>query len=381
MPSPEPTSRRSYPSDPRSPGRRHHRSRHENADSHSHRHRHRDRSRSRSPHRSDKHRSEHRHRHDKDRGHDRDRERHDRRVKKPSAPVVLPYQARELGRRDLEIYEPMFAMYLDIQKGKFIEDLDEDEVKGRWKSFTGKWNRGELAEGWYDPATLKRAQENAAEYAQQDPDRERASPDYNRDQSAEKGKEAGSEIPTAEDDGDDDDYGPALPQPGSMRAMAHPGPTIPNMQDLDLKRETAIEDAIAARQESRDQHRSEVRFHKAELRHLQDEVAPRAEPGTRERQLEKKREAAAANHAFAQARGGSPEAAPEEELMGAGDNDLASLKKEKERNQRKKNEREIRREEILRARAAEREERIQQYRAKEDETIGWLRTLAKERFG
>lgn len=118
------------------------------------------------------------------------------------------------------------------------------------------------------------------------------------------------------------------------------------------------------------------------MRHLQEEIAPRAEPGTRERQLEKRREAAAANRSFAEGRrGGSPEGAPEEELMGSGDNDLAALKKEKDKEQRKKNEREIRREEILRARAAEREERIQKYREKEQETIGWLQTLAKQRFG
>jgi peroxin-14 len=33
----------------------------------------------------------------------------------------------------------MFGMYLDIQKGKILEDLSEEEVKGRWKSFVGKW--------------------------------------------------------------------------------------------------------------------------------------------------------------------------------------------------------------------------------------------------
>ena len=53
--------------------------------------------------------------------------------------------------------------------------------------------------------------------------------------------------------------------------------------------------------------------------------------------------------------------------MGAGESEWASLKKEKERDQRKKNERELRREEIMRARAAEREERIQKYREKEDD--------------
>lgn len=33
----------------------------------------------------------------------------------------------------------MFAMYLDIQKGILIEDLKEEELKGRWKSFVQKW--------------------------------------------------------------------------------------------------------------------------------------------------------------------------------------------------------------------------------------------------
>lgn len=33
----------------------------------------------------------------------------------------------------------MFDMYLDIQKGIIMDDLAEDEVKGRWKSFMRKW--------------------------------------------------------------------------------------------------------------------------------------------------------------------------------------------------------------------------------------------------
>lgn len=119
------------------------------------------------------------------------------------------------------------------------------------------------------------------------------------------------------------------------------------------------------------------------MRLVEDEVAPRAEPGTHERRMEKRQDASASNRAFADSRrGGSPGvAAPEEMLMGSGENDLAEMKKEQEKMQRKKNDREIRREEIMRARAAEREERVQQYRQKEEETIGWLKTLAKQRFG
>jgi hypothetical protein len=33
----------------------------------------------------------------------------------------------------------MFALYLDIQKGMVLDELDEHEVRGRWKSFLGKW--------------------------------------------------------------------------------------------------------------------------------------------------------------------------------------------------------------------------------------------------
>ncbi|KAJ5167883.1 uncharacterized protein N7482_003477 [Penicillium canariense] len=383
MPSPERSSHRPQSPAQHESDRRHHRSRHghSHSNSHSHGHRHRDHSRSRSPHRSDRRKSDRLRRHDRDRG-ERDH-RHERRSREPPAqPVILPYQARELSRRDLEAFEPMFAMYLDIQKGLIIEELKDEEVKGRWKSFIRKWNRGELAEGWYDPATLDKARKSAEEY--RSIPAERASPHHGRGGLSQDVR--AESLPAREDeDGeeaqedDEEEYGPTLPVPGFSRDVTHSGPTIPNMQDLELKRESAIEDLVAAREDSRQQYRSELRSHKTELRHLEDEITPRAEPGTRERQLEKRREAAAANRAFANARGASPEAAPDAELMG--DNDFASLKKEKEKEQRKKNEREIRREEILRARAAEREERVQKFREKEEETIGWLQTLAKQRFG
>jgi hypothetical protein len=65
---------------------------------------------------------------------------------------------------------------------------------------------------------------------------------------------------------------------------------------------------------------------------------------------------------------------------GMGD-DLEALKKAREQEKRKKNDREIRREEILRARAEEREQRLKKYQEKEEETMGWLKALAKQRFG
>jgi hypothetical protein len=98
----------------RSPSRRHHRS-------------------SRSPAHDSKHGDKH-----------RERKRHHNRERRELSPVsaappVLPYNARQLSKRDLSQLEPMFAMYLDIQKGLVIEDMDEPEVMGRWKSFIKKW--------------------------------------------------------------------------------------------------------------------------------------------------------------------------------------------------------------------------------------------------
>lgn len=64
-----------------------------------------------------------------------------------------------------------------------------------------------------------------------------------------------------------------------------------------------------------------------------------------------------------------------------GDGGLEDYKAKKGEMERKKNEREIRREEMLRARAAEREERLTVHRAKEEKTVEMLKALAKERFG
>jgi hypothetical protein len=91
-------------------------------------------SRSRSPRHSPQHyhreRSPHRHHHKRKRSPD---------PTSNAAPKELPFNSRQLTKRDYEAFKPMFALYLDIQKGKILEELDETEAKGRWKSFLGKW--------------------------------------------------------------------------------------------------------------------------------------------------------------------------------------------------------------------------------------------------
>ena len=58
---------------------------------------------------------------------------------KSKTPAILPFHASSISGRHYEDYKPMFELYLDIQKQKILEELPEDEVKGRWKSFVGKW--------------------------------------------------------------------------------------------------------------------------------------------------------------------------------------------------------------------------------------------------
>ena len=88
-------------------------------------------SRSRSPrrHHSHSHRTRSPHRH------------HHKRKRSPEASPTkeLPYNTRPLTKRDYGAFKPMFALYLDIQKSKILEELDEKEIQGRWKSFIGKW--------------------------------------------------------------------------------------------------------------------------------------------------------------------------------------------------------------------------------------------------
>lgn len=83
-------------------------------------------------------------------------------------------------------------------------------------------NRGELAEGWYDPATLRKAQASAATTSLSSP--------------LPLSKRVKTEV---QDEGSDDDaVGPALPHNyiTTYKAGMRSGPAIPNFQDLELKR-------------------------------------------------------------------------------------------------------------------------------------------------
>lgn len=130
-------------------------------------------------------------------------------------------------------------------------------------------------------------------------------------------------------------------------------------------------------------YQADIRYERKVDRNIQkvrlEELVPRADPGSRERQLDKKREVAATHRSFREAKSPGAEEVGEGKLMG--DDGIEAFKSRKKEMERKKNEREIRKEELLRARLAEREEMLEKHKAKEEKTMEMLKALARERFG
>ena len=213
---------------------------------------------------------------------------------------------------------------------------------------------------------LKTAQETVQAYRATSPKpTKRASPEY------EKRADAGAESDS------DDDFGPAPPTQAA-RQTGH-GPTIPKLDDLTYRNEMRNEEGA----QDRSNYMDDIRFERKQDRKAQkdrlEELVPRADPGSRERQLEKKHETTSALQSFRDAKEAGDVEVNESELMG--DDGVDGYKKKKQEVERQKNERELRKEEIMRARAAEREERLSERRAKENQTMDFLRQIAKERFG
>lgn len=213
---------------------------------------------------------------------------------------------------------------------------------------------------------LKTAQETVKSLQQEEPDRRpRASPKY-------------ESRNDAEPESDDDDFGPAPPPGGASRLSGY-GPTIPKLDDIAYRNELLQED----RDRDQSNYVDDIRYERKEDRKAQkdrlDELVPRADPGSRERQLEKKRETTSTLKDFRDAKEGGDVEMAEADLMG--DDGIEGYKKKKKVEERQKNERELRREEIMRAKAAEREEKVAERRAKEAQTMDYLRSIARERYG
>ena len=83
------------------------------------------------------------------------------------------------------------------------------------KRLTRVRNRAELAEGWYDPSTKQKADQEATEEAR--PPARQANP---------------KETIESEDESDED-IGPALPS--HIKSTRQAGPAVPNAEDLELR--------------------------------------------------------------------------------------------------------------------------------------------------
>lgn len=83
-------------------------------------------------------------------------------------------------------------------------------------------NAGELAEGWYDPRTLRKAQGEMGWG-----ERTRSASGVNQDGDADEEEE--------EEEEEGEEFGPDLPRPGSGPGHSS-GPTIPSIQDLQLRK-------------------------------------------------------------------------------------------------------------------------------------------------
>jgi hypothetical protein len=88
------------------------------------------RHRTRSPDRKRRH-----HHHDQSARH---RRRHTH-LPTATMPATLPFNAQRLSKHEYDKYKTIFGLYLDIQKQLVLEDLDRDEVRGRWKRFVDRW--------------------------------------------------------------------------------------------------------------------------------------------------------------------------------------------------------------------------------------------------
>ncbi|KAI0601054.1 hypothetical protein F4775DRAFT_478380 [Biscogniauxia sp. FL1348] len=327
------------------------------------------------------------------------------------APASLPFDARTLSRNthDLDAFRPLLARYLDVQKQLDITQLDEREVRGRWKRFARRWNAGELAEGWYSPEVFEEARAEFEEVfgkggsgwkenggggedrAKEEKDvRRRGGGGGGNDKIALRGDEVAeknAEDGDGDEEDDDDGYGPTLPsQQSRATAARHHGPNIPTLQDLSLRTESQAEERATRAEQLRFDRRADRAEQKARLEEL---APPRADPGTRERRLEKKREVGEAVRGFRERKSPGAAEVGDSDLYGGGGGggeaggpgSLEEYKRMKAAAERKKTERELRREEIMRAKAAEREERIRAYKEREEGVLKEMREIARLRFG
>jgi hypothetical protein len=305
----------------------------------------------------------------------------------------LPYGAKRLNRSH-EIKVPIgldvFELYMVIKEDLNPQDMEDDEWQKFWRKFVGKWNSNSLDKSWYRPDAMDpRTGIKTEGRPERGVDLFRALFDETRARADGAGNAANGTAAVEGNeeadmtDGESDDYGPAPPPSALAETTAgnrNPstqkhGAGVPSLQDLQARQELAMEEAQRRISDLKQDRKADRALQRERL----DEVLPRAEAGTRERQLEKKK---LVNEKMRSFRERSPGAAEvnDSELMGGAD-ERAEYKQRLAAQERWKTEREVRREEFERARRAELEERRAEMRNREEERMKDLKALAKQRFG
>ncbi|KAK4462705.1 hypothetical protein QBC42DRAFT_175325 [Cladorrhinum samala] len=335
-------------------------------------------------------------RRDQGKGHRHHRDREGKEQEGTLGP--LPFDARKLSKSDLPTFKPIFAYYLDLQKQLDIRSLSESERRGRWKSFVSKWNKGELSEGWYDPELFRWVVNEYRGSPEPEPSSLASPPpphlpvaaavvtnatDDNgaiansNDPQPRKGHPGSGSDSNSDSDSDSDDFGPP-PPPGPHSSTSHNPhrPHPPTESDLSDRRDLLASEKFQALNLERHSRKEFRNTHNATL----DELVPKSDPGSRERKLEKRKAVTEKLKGFGQEKDAGVEDVREEDLMGGGD-EAEEYRKLQEKETKKKNERRSRRDEEDMLRRMKREERLKEYREREERTMEGLRALAKERFG
>jgi len=294
----------------------------------------------------------------------------------------------------LETHRSLFAHYLDRHKHLDIDSLDEKELLGRWKSFIGHWNRGELSESWYDPAVFEHAVKSYEGKNSGVKEDQRRNDDNARSHISPTNRmRAGSPAPSEASD-TSSSYGPP-PPPGLNRQLSEqqtkpssfklsskqPGPSIPTTADLLIRDADEAAERSAALSASRQMWRLQTK--EAVTRTLDNDILlpNRAEPGSRERKLEKRREL---NEKLREFRERSPGVGEVDESVLMGGREMDAQEEWREmvrRREERRAEKERRREEVARAKRLEKEEKLREWREKERRVLNQLREIARERFG
>jgi len=238
-------------------------------------------------------------------------------------------------------------------KGIHFEDLSSSKSRKKFSKFVEVWNRGSLPDKYYKGISAQDLEHNTrtkytwgfAERLSSDDAlklgsvRDGIAKETNRPGKA----RSGAPMPTST-------------VSSSMSKSTSKGPTVkhPGGEELDGEDKRRYDRLMRKKQEKMERSNREA---------VLEELVPKADPGSREARLEKKKQ----KGAYAKGREDSPELA-DTDIMGGGDSFQERLRREKERRVRKES-----------ARAENIQQKVAAHQAKEEAIMQQFRTLLAQR--